>query len=349
MPMLGEQRWHDMESAGAQTARAGGAARALRERTNSAAAGGAAGKTGAADHRGRGTEGRAQQRSACAGTRDGVDADVVRLSPCLTVPPQPDATLLPETVLLQHRPGHTVSIRPGLVIDRATVLREHCAGGRGDAAAAGALAAEEVDAAFELYRRRLLWQMVKRRWFTALTDFNVERLFTDRDPIFFVRFVGAASAAIAKALSACGDVSDPLSVASLHASGAIKLMLKGGNNVNMITYRALCCLPASVSCVVCSVTCCCWTPPLMRAFDDFLCLALQVREVLPSLAPSGLSDIDFLLMIDFVAAPWLSDASSFQLVHDTCRAAVERAMTQLADDTEAAVRAVSVAIADVPV
>ena len=74
-----------------------------------------------------------------------------------------------------------------------------------------------------------------------------------------------------------------------------------------------------------------------------------MREVLPSLAPSGLSDIDFLLMIDFVAAPWLSDASSFQLVHDTCRAAVERAMTQLADDTEAAVRAVSVAIADVPV
>ena len=87
----------------------------------------------------------------------------------------------------------------------------------------------------------------------------------------------------------------------------------------------------------------------MRAFDDFLCLALQVREVLPSLAPSGLSDIDFLLMIDFVAAPWLSDASSFQLVHDTCRAAVERAMTQLADDTEAAVRAVSVALADVPI
>ena len=136
-------------------------------------------------------------------------------------------------------------IRPGQVIDRGTVLREHCASGRGAAAAAGSLTADEVDAAFELYRRRLLWQMVKRRWFNALTDFNVERLFTDRDPIFFVRFVGAASAAIAKALSACGDVSDPLSVASLHASGAIKLMLKGGNNVNMITYRALCCLPAS--------------------------------------------------------------------------------------------------------
>lgn len=184
--------------------------------------------------------------------------------PCLTVPPQPDATLLPETVLLQHCPGHTVLIRPGLVIDRSTVLREHCAAGRRDAAAAGALAAEEVDEAFELYRRRLLWQMVKRRWFSALTDFNVERLFTDCDPIFFVRFVGAASAAIAAALSACGDVTDPLSVASLHASGAIKLMLKGGNNVNMIAYRALCCLPPSVSCAICSVACCCWT---MRDFE----------------------------------------------------------------------------------
>ena len=101
--------------------------------------------------------------------------------------------------------------------------------------------------------------------------------------------------------------------------------------------------------------------------------------MLPSLAPSGLSDIDFLLMIDYVAAyapapaqrstqhaaaatlatsaaqltsvsrllhcvvcsPWLGDAESFQAVHDTCRAAVERAMTNLAEDTEAAVRAVS--------
>jgi hypothetical protein len=114
-----------------------------------------------------------------------------------------------------------------------------------------------------------------------------------------------------------------------------------------------------------------------------VCAALraaeQVGEVLPSLAPSGLSDIDFLLMIDYVAAyapapaqrstqhaaaatlatsaaqltsvsrllhcvvcsPWLGDAESFQAVHDTCRAAVERAMTNLAEDTEAAVRAVS--------
>jgi hypothetical protein len=193
---------------------------------------------------------------------------VIQLSPCLTIPPQPDATLLPETVLLQHRPGHTVLIRPGQVIDRGTVLREHCASGRGAAAAAGSLTADEVDAAFELYRRRLLWQMVKRRWFNALTDFNVERLFTDRDPVFFVRFVGAASDAIAAALSACGDTADPRSVASLHASGAIKLLLKGGNNVNMIKYRALCCLPASVSRAMCS------------AASWFLCASdAQVRSV----------------------------------------------------------------------
>jgi hypothetical protein len=39
----------------------------------------------------------------------------------------------------------------------------------------------------------------------------------------------------------------------------------------------------------------------MLRFDLSVSL-LQVGEVLPSLAPSGLSDIDFLLMIDFVAA-----------------------------------------------
>ncbi len=237
-----------------------------------------------------------------ARVEDGADGgdDVMYLRPCLTVPPQPDATLLPETVLLQHRPGHTVVIRPGVVIDRSAVLREHCAADRGAAAAAGSLTADEVDAAFELYRRRLLWQMVKRRWFSVLTDFNVERLFTDRDPVFFVRFVGAASAAIAAALSTCGDVADPRSVASLHASGAIKLLLKGGNNVNMIKYRALCCLPPSVSRTMCSALPCFLAPGTLKF--DLHVLRLQVGEVLPSLAPSGLSDIDFLLMIDFVAA-----------------------------------------------
>jgi hypothetical protein len=40
-----------------------------------------------------------------------------------------------------------------------------------------------------------------------------------------------------------------------------------------------------------------------------------------------------------VLSPWLSDASNFQVVHNACRTAVERAMTQLAEDTEAAVRA----------
>ena len=44
-------------------------------------------------------------------------------------------------------------------------------------------------------------------------------------------------------------------------------------------------------------------------------------------------------------SPWLSEPSSFQIVHDACRAAVERAMTQLAQDTEAAVRAVRIRVA----
>ena len=236
------------------------------------------------------------------------DDECIVLAPKHTVPPQPDATLLPETLRLQHRAGHTVTIRPGMAIDRGTVLREHCAAGREEAAAADELSAEEQESAFECYRRRLLWQMVKRRWFGALTDFNTERLFTDCDPAFFVRFVGRATAAIESALAACGDASDPHSVAGLHASGAIRLMLKGGNNVNMIKYRALCCLPPAVA------------------------------AVLPTLAPSGLSDIDFLLMIDYVAAPWLDEPGNFAAVHDECRAAVDRALTALAVETERAVR-----------
>ena len=222
----------------------GASGAALGERTNSdlaSAAGRRSVKSSTTS-----TTGAGVRQGSAAASSDGDGDDVVRLMSCLSVPPQPDATLLPETVALQHRRGHTVTIRPGVVIDRVSVLREHCAADRQAAAAADALDAEEVDACFERYRHRLLWQMVKRRWFGALTDFNVEHLFTDRDPVFFVRFVGAASAAIAASLSACGDAADPRSVAGLHASGAIKLMLKGGNNVNMIKYRALCCLPPAV-------------------------------------------------------------------------------------------------------
>lgn len=43
--------------------------------------------------------------------------------------------------------------------------------------------------------------------------------------------------------------------------------------------------------------------------------------------------------------PWLSEPSSFQVVHDACRVAVEKAMAQLAKDTEDAVRAVSIELA----
>jgi hypothetical protein len=107
-------------------------------------------------------------------------ANVLRLKPMSTIPPVPDTGLIAATVQLEHSPRCVITIRPGVTIDREMVLREHGLPGEGEV---------EAPQIFERYRQRLVWQSVKRRWFSALTDFNVERLFTDWSPDHFVRYV----------------------------------------------------------------------------------------------------------------------------------------------------------------
>ena len=244
-----------------------------------------------AAHKRRSSAGSIRSASASCSGDDGV----LVLAPMSTIPPMPDPGLIIATADLQHTPGYTVKIRPGLVIDRAMVLSEHAL--RQETAA-------DEDVIFERYRRRLVWQSVKRRWFAALTDFNVERLFTDHSPEFFVRYVRGATDALKSELATVGDPADPHSVASLLKKGAIKILLKGGNNVCMIKYRALRCLPPAAA------------------------------GVLSSLAPTSLSDVDFLLMIDYMVAPWLSEPAHFHQVHEACRHAVERALTKLSVQIE---------------
>jgi hypothetical protein len=83
------------------------------------------------------------------------------------------------------------------------------------------------------------------------------------------RYIRMAVDALQAELAVTGDVDDPKSAAALYKAGAIRVMLKGGNSINMLKYRAVECLP----------------PP--------------VRAVLSDVKPSNLSDVDFLLLINF--------------------------------------------------
>eukprot|EP01051_Picozoa_sp_SAG22_P029145 SAG22_NODE_10656_length_522_cov_1.342790_1_plen_94_part_10 len=83
--------------------------------------------------------------SSCASS----SSSTLLLRECLTVPPQPDVSFLPESVLVQRDLGHAVTVRPGVTVRHADVLAEH--GGAAGAATAG------VAPAFDRYRCQLLW------------------------------------------------------------------------------------------------------------------------------------------------------------------------------------------------
>jgi hypothetical protein len=113
--------------------------------------------------------------------------------------------------------------------------------------------------------------------------------------------VQGALDAVSAELAQDGDPADPHTVAGLHRRGAIRIMLKGGNNVCMIKFRALRCLPP------------------------------RAAAVLSSLAPTSLSDVDFLLMIDYVrGGSWLAEVSNHAMIHERCCAAAERALEKFA-------------------
>eukprot|EP01051_Picozoa_sp_SAG22_P024672 SAG22_NODE_6947_length_792_cov_1.095238_1_plen_63_part_00 len=55
------------------------------------------------------------------------------------------------------------------------------------------------------------------------------------------RYVGLATDHLERALAADGDAAgDPRSVAGLFRAGAVRVMLKGGNSINMLKHSALC-------------------------------------------------------------------------------------------------------------
>ncbi|KAH8054870.1 hypothetical protein JL720_14393 [Aureococcus anophagefferens] len=74
---------------------------------------------------------------------------------------------------MERDASRSVEVRPGVEVDAARALAEH-----GD---------------FATFRRRLLWQMIKRKWFGALTERTTAGLGT---PAEFVRFVADANDAL---------------------------------------------------------------------------------------------------------------------------------------------------------
>lgn len=172
-----------------------------------------------------------------------------------SVPPVPDATLVWETLELGDKP---ITVRAGVVVDRARALREH-----GD---------------LGTYRRRLVWQMVKRKWFGALTEE------TTRGVDDFVSFVGNSYAKVSGAL-----LDDP--VVGPHAtSGAVRLILKGGNVVNLVKAAAVRQLGSKVETV--------------------------------GLKGGGISDVDYYCFID-------KRIDNFDAVHRAARDTVRRALREL--------------------
>eukprot|EP01052_Picozoa_sp_SAG31_P059832 SAG31_NODE_19080_length_612_cov_1.697856_1_plen_154_part_10 len=117
----------------------------------------------------------------------------------------------------------------------------------------------------------------------------------------------AALAADEECLAKCelpGGDAVPQSVAGFFRAGAIKVMLKGGNSINMLKHTALQLLPAAA------------------------------QTLLADVRPSSLSDVDFLLLINSKApgCGWLADASNFDAVHQRCRAAAEKALDNFTQD-----------------
>ena len=208
-----------------------------------------------------------------------------------TVPPVPDPDLYVQTWRLQEDDKFRVELRPNVTVGQADVVREHSCGGR-----------QSLEEAFDRYRARLLWQMLKRTWYSTLTDFNTEMLFSRWHPRYFVSLVHRIVTRWDELMAAAGDPGDEHSLAALHAEGAIRLMLKGGNSVAMIKHQALQLLPEAA------------------------------RRCLSSMRPSSLSDLDFLVLVDPTHSAWLADPKNFADVHHRSLVICEGLLHNLSHD-----------------
>ena len=170
-----------------------------------------------------------------------------------SIPPQPDFSLLLDFAAVEDQEEFSVPVRSGNKnITKQTILQEH--------------------KTFDLFLERMLWQLVKRRWFTALTDFNTTHLFGKMSPPSrFLHFVQV----IHHTISAQFHSNEVL--APLWRDKRIRLVLKGGNCISLLKLSALKLLPS-------------------------------VAQHLECIRPSGLSDVDFLLMLH-------PSTDNFDLVH----------------------------------
>merc|ERR1719469_1259240 len=150
-----------------------------------------------------------------------------------SLPPTPEPTLLLESILMEEDGTHRIEVVSNTWVDRDLVLADHGT-------------AEEKEqrcykGAFQRYRQRLLWQMIKRRWFATLTDYNTNRLFIQQSPSAFTTFVHEVVERVANALRRAAAADDQ--VAEVVRSDAARLVLKGGNMVNLLTFSSLRTLP----------------------------------------------------------------------------------------------------------
>lgn len=193
-----------------------------------------------------------------------------------SVPPVPDVSLVWETLELEAGRINKLLVRAGVFVDSSQVMAEH--------------------GSFSAYRKRLLWQMVKRRWFAALTE-ETTSAFTKES---FLEFIAATHSHLWRGLS-----TDPV-VGPFARRGAVRLLFKGGNVVNMVKGAA--------------------GRLLLRA--DLAHIS-EAKRLAAALAPAGISDVDFYLLLDYYKAPELCDPGCFSAVHFAARAAVKRVMRDI--------------------
>jgi hypothetical protein len=160
-----------------------------------------------------------------------------------SIPPQPDYSLLLDFALAEERGDFAIPVRNGCMVTKEVIMAEH--------------------GSMDNFLDRMLAQMIKRRWFAALTEFNTTHLFgSNSPPSRFLWFLQLVHKAIEDSI--CADAQ----LADLWRAGRIKLVLKGGNCVALLKLQALELLPADIA------------------------------RRLECIRPSSLSDVDFLLMLD---------------------------------------------------
>jgi len=231
-----------------------------------------------------------------------------------TMPPNPDVSVIAETVHLEaFGSAYILELGQQLRVTREDVLADH-----------GSL---------RLYRERLLLQALKRRWYTALTDFHSKHLFAHRPPRYLAELIESVVHAVEAKLRAhsemfgtgpsvdsndvrvaqpemCGtgpgvEVQRGWTLGGLLDAGFIKLVLKGGMSLLLLKLQTLKLLPGGVS------------------------------DGLADMRPKELSDVDFVVMIGGEAAPsWLEEAECFDKLHHRCTELVESALLQWVLDLE---------------